>query len=150
VLIAKDTVVSVRIAMHDAQGGELSPPGEVDYLHGHDGLLPALERALEGKGPGESVLLQLEPEDAFGEYDAELLRVEPLERYGDGLQPGMEIEDSFDGDEPRVYRVTDVAGGTAVLDGNHPLAGMALRFSIVILTIRKATEEELKAGVSLP
>jgi FKBP-type peptidyl-prolyl cis-trans isomerase SlyD len=62
----------------------------------------------------------------------------------------MEIEDSFDGDEPRVYRVTDVAGGTAVLDGNHPLAGMALRFSIVILTIRKATEEELKAGVSLP
>ncbi|MGQ0653480.1 MAG: FKBP-type peptidyl-prolyl cis-trans isomerase [Betaproteobacteria bacterium] len=140
----------MRIDMHDAQGVELSPPTEVDYLHGHDGLLPALERALEGKGPGESLVLQLEPEDAFGEYDAELLRVEPLERYGEGLRPGMEIEDSFDGDEPRVYRVTDIAGGTAVLDANHPLAGMALRFSVVILTVRSATAEELKAGVSLP
>jgi len=136
--------------MNDAQGVELAPPTEVDYLHGHDGLLPALERALEGKGPGESLMLQLEPDDAFGEYDASLLRVEPLERYGDGLQPGMEIEDSFDGDAPRVYRVTDVAGGTAVLDANHPLAGMALRFSVVILTVRSATEEELQAGVSLP
>jgi FKBP-type peptidyl-prolyl cis-trans isomerase SlyD len=136
--------------MHDAQGAELSPPAEVDYLHGHDGLLPALERVLEGKGPGESVLVQLEPEDAFGEYDAELLRVEPLERYGDGLQAGMEVEDSFEGDEPRVYRVTDIAGGTAVLDANHPLAGVALRFSVVIITVRSATAEELKAGVSLP
>ena len=135
--------------MNDAQGVELAAPTEVDYLHGHDGLLPALERALEGKGPGESVVLQLEPEDAFGEYDAELLRVEPLERYGDGLQAGMEVEDSFDGDEPRMWRVTDIAGGTAVLDANHPLAGMALRFSVVILTVRSATAEELKAGVSL-
>ncbi|MGQ0652670.1 MAG: FKBP-type peptidyl-prolyl cis-trans isomerase, partial [Betaproteobacteria bacterium] len=102
------------------------------------------------KGPGESLVLQLEPEDAFGEYDAELLRVEPLERYGEGLQAGMEVEDSFDGDEPRMWRVTDIAGGTAVLDANHPLAGMALRFSVVILTVRFATAEELKAGVSLP
>jgi len=136
--------------MHDAQGAELSAPAEVDYLHGHDGLLPALERVLEGKGAGESVLVQLEPEDAFGEYDAELLRVEPLERYGEGLQTGMEIEDSFEGGEPRVYRVTDIAGGTAVLDANHPLAGIALRFSVVIITVRSATAEELKAGVSLP
>jgi FKBP-type peptidyl-prolyl cis-trans isomerase SlyD len=150
VLVGPDTVVSVRIGMHDAQGVELSAPTEVDYLHGHDGLLPALERALEGKGAGESVLLQLEPEDAFGDYDAELLRVEPLERYGEALQAGMEVEDSFDGDEPRIYRVTDVAGGTAVLDANHPFAGMALRFSVVILTVRKATSEELEAGVSLP
>jgi len=150
VLVTKDTVASVRIGMHDAQGTELSPPAEVDYLHGYDGMLPALERALEGKGPGESVLVQLEPEDAFGDYDAELLRVEPLERYGDGLTVGMEIEDSFDGDEPRMYRVTDIAGGTAVLDANHPLAGMALRFSVVILTVRSATAEELEAGVSLP
>jgi FKBP-type peptidyl-prolyl cis-trans isomerase SlyD len=149
-LVGKDRVVSVRIGMNDAQGVELAAPTEVDYLHGHDGLLPALERVLEGRGAGESVLVQLEPDDAFGEYDAALIRVEPLERYGDGLQLGMEVEDSFDGDEPRVYRVTDIAGGTAVLDANHPLAGMALRFSVVILTVRSASVDELKAGVSLP
>jgi FKBP-type peptidyl-prolyl cis-trans isomerase SlyD len=143
-------VVSVRIGMSDAQGAEVAAPAEVDYLHGYDGLLPALELALEGKGPGESVLLQLEPDDAFGEYDPSLLRVEPLERYGEGLQLGMEVEDSFDGDEPRLYRVTDIAGATAVLDANHPLAGMALRFSVVILTVRRARAEELSAGVSLP
>ena len=61
----------------------------------------------------------------------------------------MEIEDKLDGDDrPRLYRVTDVAGGSAVLDANHPLAGMALRFSVVILTIRRATPEDLGSGVS--
>jgi FKBP-type peptidyl-prolyl cis-trans isomerase SlyD len=129
--------------MSDAQGAALSAPGEIDYLHGRGQILPALERLLEGKGPGESIRVQLEPEDAFGDYDAELLRVEPAERYGDGLTIGMEVEE-----DSTLYRVTDIADGRAVLDGNHPLAGMALRFSIVILTIRQATPEELSGGVS--
>jgi FKBP-type peptidyl-prolyl cis-trans isomerase SlyD len=125
---------------------ELQPPSDLSYLHGGYGeLLAALERALEGKGPGESVRLQLEPEDAFGEYDADLVRLEPAERYGEGLEVGMEVEE-----ESRFYTVTDIAGGRVVLDGNHPLAGMALRFSIEIVTVRNASAEEIKRGVSLP
>ena len=89
--------------------------------------------------------VQLEPEDAFGEYDADLLRVEPAERYGEGLAVGMEVEE-----DSRFYTVTDVAAGKAVLDGNHPLAGMALRFSIEIVTVRSAKAEEISRGVSLP
>jgi FKBP-type peptidyl-prolyl cis-trans isomerase SlyD len=132
--------------MHDAQGAQLSAPAELSYLHGGYGqLFDALEKALEGRGPGEALRVQLEPEQAFGEYDAELLRVEPLERYGEGVAVGMEIEE-----DARLYTVTDVADGKVVLDANHPLAGMALRFSCVILSIRQATEEELKRGVSLP
>jgi FKBP-type peptidyl-prolyl cis-trans isomerase SlyD len=139
-------VVSLRVEMRDAQDAVLSGPSEITYLHGGYGQLPAaLERALEGRGAGESVRLQLEPEQAFGEYDAELLRVEPLERYGEGLAVGMEVEEG-----ERIYTVTDIEGGKAVLDANHPLAGMALRFSCVILTVRTATEEELRRGVSLP
>jgi len=116
------------------------------YLHGGYGqMFAALERALEGKSPGESLLVQLEPEDAFGEYDAELLRVEPAERYGEGVAVGMEVEE-----EAQLYTVTDVAEGKVVLDANHPLAGMALRFSCVILSIRPASEEEQRRGVSLP
>jgi FKBP-type peptidyl-prolyl cis-trans isomerase SlyD len=91
------------------------------------------------------VQLQLEPEDAFGDYDADLVRLEPAERYGEGLQVGMEVEE-----DSRFYTVTDIAGGKAVLDGNHPLAGMALRFSIEIVTVRIATAEEINRGVSLP
>ena len=134
------------MVLHDAQGVELSAPAELTYLHGGYGqMLDALERALEGKGAGESVLVPLEPEQAFGEYDAELLRVEPLTRYGEGVTIGMQIEE-----DDQLYNVTDVAADKVVLDANHPLAGMALRFSLVILTVRAATEEEERHGVSLP
>jgi FKBP-type peptidyl-prolyl cis-trans isomerase SlyD len=139
-------VVSLRLEMHDAQGAKLKAASDHTYLHGGYGeMLPALERALEGKGAGESVVLQLEPEDAFGEYDADLLRVEPAERYGKGIAAGMEVEENS-----RFYTVTDVADGKVVLDGNHPLAGMALRFSCEILTVRSAKAEEISRGVSLP
>jgi FKBP-type peptidyl-prolyl cis-trans isomerase SlyD len=132
--------------MHDAQGAPLSAPSELTYLHGGLGqLLPALESALEGKSAGESVRLQLEPEQAFGEYDAALVRVEPVERYGEGIAAGMEIEEAGE-----LYTVTDVAEGKAVLDANHPLAGMAVRFELVILTVREASKDELRSGVSLP
>ncbi len=145
-VVARDTVVTLRSELHDAQGAQLSAPSELSYLHGgYGGLLPALERALEGKGPGESVLLQLEPEQAFGDYDADLVRVEPAERYGEGIAVGMEVEE-----EDRLYIVTDVAEGKVVLDGNHPLAGMALRFSLQILAVRAASPEEIARGVSLP
>jgi FKBP-type peptidyl-prolyl cis-trans isomerase SlyD len=132
--------------MHDAQGVELSPAAETSYLHGgYGGLLPGLERAVEGKAPGETVSVQLEPEDAFGEYDADLLRLEPAERYGEGIAAGMEVEE-----DGSMYLVTDVAGGKVVLDGNHPLAGMALRFVLEVLAVRAAKPEEISRGVSLP
>ena len=124
----------------------MQPRSDLTYLHGGYGeLLDALERALDGKAPGEAVELQLEPEQAFGEYDAELLRVEPAARYGDGIAIGMEVEENA-----RFYTVTDVGGGKVVLDANHPLAGMALRFSLEIVTVRGASPEEIGRGVSLP
>jgi FKBP-type peptidyl-prolyl cis-trans isomerase SlyD len=130
--------------MHDAQNVPLVAPAELSYVHGGYGqLFDKLEEALEGRQAGERLQVQLEPEDAFGEYDAQLMRVEKLERYGQGLTVGMEIEE-----DERIYRVTDIAGGSAVLDANHPLAGMALRFSVVILAVRAATREEVDRAVS--
>jgi FKBP-type peptidyl-prolyl cis-trans isomerase SlyD len=132
------------VELSDAQNTPLTAPTDVSYVHGGYGQLFAkLEQALEGRQAGDSVQVQLEPEDAFGEYDAELLRVEQAERYGDGLTVGMEIEE-----DDEIYRVTEVAGGAAVLDANHPLAGVALRFSVVILAVRAASEEELSRAVS--
>jgi FKBP-type peptidyl-prolyl cis-trans isomerase SlyD len=138
--------VTLRVGMQDAQDVELSVPAELSYLHGgYGGLLPALERAIEGNAPGQTVHVQLEPEEAFGEYDADLVRLEPAERYGDGIAVGMTVEE-----EARIYTVTEVAAGKVVLDGNHPLAGMALRFSLEILRVRTAKPEEISRGVSLP
>jgi FKBP-type peptidyl-prolyl cis-trans isomerase SlyD len=145
--ISKDTVVRVEVEMYDAQGALLDAPNApLTYLHGGYGdLLHGLEQALEGKHAGEAVRLQLEPEQAFGEYDPELLRVEPVSRYGDGLAVGMEVEE-----DSNLYTVTDIAGGKVVLDANHPLAGMALRFSLKVISVRKAEPEEIARGVSLP
>jgi FKBP-type peptidyl-prolyl cis-trans isomerase SlyD len=145
--IAQDTVVSLQVEMHDAQGAVLHAPAEpMTYLHGgHGGMLEALEAALAGKAAGDELRLQLEPEHAFGDYDAQLVRVEPVGRYGEGLAVGMEVEEAGN-----FYTVTDIAGGKAVLDGNHPLAGMALRFYLKVVAVRPARPEEISRGVSLP
>ncbi len=92
------------------------------------------------------VRVHLEPPQAFGDYDPDLLRVEPLSRYGEGLDLGMEVEDAFDDGEPRLYTVTDIADDKVVLDANHPLAGMALNFSCRVLAVRAASPDEIESG----
>lgn len=147
--VAPDTVVSIEIVMHDAQGALIhSSENPMSYLHGgYGGVFEGIERAIEGRPAGETVRLQLEPDEAFGDYDADLVRVEPRDRYGEGLEVGMEIEDTFDDEEePRIYVVTDLAEDKVVLDGNHPLAGIALRFTCKVLALRNATEEEIERG----
>ena len=135
----------MKVELHDAQNAPLVAPAELSYVHGYGQLFPKLEQALEGRRAGDSLQVQLEPEDAFGEYDAGLVRLEKAARYGEGVTVGMEVEE-----DRRLYRVTDVAAGSVVLDGNHPLAGIALRFSVVILSVRPATAEELSSAVSSP
>lgn len=137
--------MALKVELHDAQNVPLVAPAELSYVHGYGQLFPKLEQALEGRRAGESFQVQLEPEDAFGEYDAELVRLEKAARYGEGVTIGMEVEE-----DQRLYRITDVAAGSVVLDGNHPLAGIALRFSVVILSVRPATQEELGSAVSSP
>ena len=120
----------------------------IRYLHGGYGeILPALERALEGKGPGEKLALRLEPEDAFGEYDDALLRVEPRGGFPAALEAGMQFEGVPGGAHDGViYTVTDIAGDKVVLDGNHPLAGIAIEFRATVREVRGATADEIEAG----
>lgn len=146
--VGRNTVVTLEVDLRDAQGEPLQEEGgRVTYLHGgYGGVLDAIENALEGKASGDSVFLKLEPEDAFGDYDAELLSVEPRNRYGEGLELGMRIEDDLDGEGTRLYTVTDLAEDKVVLDGNHPLAGMGLQVSCKVLAVREASDEEKKLG----
>ena len=149
--VAPGMVVSLDIVMHDAQGELIhSSDAPLEYLHGgYGGIFEGIERAVEGRQVGDTVLIQLEPDEAIGDYDAELVRVEPRSRYGDGLEVGMEVEDALDEDDgPRMYVVTDLAADKVVLDGNHPLAGIALRFTCKVLAVREASDAEIERGAA--
>src|SRR5574339_568152 len=94
--IEAGTVVTLSYELRDSDGELLDEEGAtVAYLHGgFGGIFPKVEAALEGHGPGHEVALSLDPEDAFGDYDPHLLRVEPREAFPDVLQEGMRFERS--------------------------------------------------------
>ena len=156
--IEKNTVVSLRYKLTDAQNNIIEEPDSpMVYLHGgYEGTFPKIENLLDGQDIGYEASIQLEPSEAFGEYDPELLKIEPRARFPEPLEVGMQFEgvpdaeeegedDAGDLDEePLIYTVTDVADSQVVLDGNHPLAGMALRFWVQVENIRPATDEEIE------
>lgn len=139
--------VTVRYRLFDSQNEPIEEgEREWTYLHGGYGaIFPKIEAALEGRSVGYTTSLYLEPEDTFGDYDASLLRVEPRDRFPPQLEAGMTF-DSVPGEAPdgELYTVTDFTDDAVVLDGNHPLAGMALRFELEIDDLRLATEEEIE------
>ena len=93
--------------------------------------------------------VHLQPAEAFGEYDADLVRIESIDAFNEPVEIGMQLEQTENGND-LVFTVTDVAEGKAVLDGNHPLAGMVLVFEGTVLSVRPASEREIKAGKSMP
>ena len=147
--IAKDTVVTLNYQVTDPDGNIIddgkNPPV---YLHGgYDGIFSRIEEALHGKNAGENLVVKLQPEDAFGDYDAELVRIEPLELFPENIKVGMQFERAAeDGDDEMVYTITDIEGDKVVVDGNHPLAGTALVFNCTVADVRAATAEELEHG----
>lgn len=144
--IEPDVWVTVRYRLYDSQGEALEEgEREWTYLHGGYGaVFPKIEAALAGREVGYTASLYLEPEDTFGDYDAQRLRVVPRDRFPGTLEPGMTFE-SVPGEAPdgELYTVTDLTDDAVVLDGNHPLAGMALRFDLEVEDVRLATEEEV-------
>lgn len=148
--IDRDTVVTLACELRDADGTLLEEEGTLlAYLHGgYGGIFPKVEQALHGREAGHEINVTLEPEDAFGDYDAELLRVEPRARFPETLEVGMRFE-GVPGErenEARIYTVTDVAADAVVVDGNHPLAGERLWFKGTVREVRRASEEELEHG----
>jgi FKBP-type peptidyl-prolyl cis-trans isomerase SlyD len=149
VKVDRGTVVTLAYELKDCDGVPLDQPGaEMAYLHGYGGIFPKVEEALQGKRIGHETSLTLDPEDAFGEYDAELMRVEERARFPDTLEVGMRFE-GVPGDreeDARIYTVTDITADKVVVDGNHPLAGERLWFKCKVKGVRAATEEEIAHG----
>lgn len=145
--IDDDSLVSIEVSMYDAQGELLEKTNApLTYLHGHSDIFGRIEDELRGKEAGDELSLQLEPEDAFGDYDPELVTLVPVEDLGEGVTAGMQVEGVTIGATQAVYTITDIAEGMAVLDGNHALAGFALHFKIKVIDVREASEEEIAAA----
>lgn len=147
--IDRDTVVSLNYVLYDADGNIIEKTDEpVEYLHGgYQNIFVLVERALEGKSVGEMCRVKLLPEDAFGDYDAQLVHVEPRDKFPPDLAVGMQFRgDASESGETLVYTVTDVAEDKVVVDGNHPLAGQTLNFECTVTAVRAATGEEIEHG----
>ena len=146
--IEKNTVVTLSYRLTDAQGEFIEETEEpLVYLHGgYDGIFPRVEEALEGKEAGFKSTFHLEPEDAFGDYDADQVRVEPRTKFPEPLEIGMRFEGvpEDDDDDIEILTVTDLTDDTVVLDANHPLAGVSLRLAVEVLDVRAGTDEEIE------
>ncbi|MCB1897437.1 MAG: peptidylprolyl isomerase [Rhodocyclaceae bacterium] len=147
--IAKNTVVTLNYTVRDPDGNMIDDGHHpLVYLHGgYDGIFPKLEETLHGRNAGEQLQVKLQPDDAFGEYDEELVLVEDQSLFPENIEVGMSFERvTEDGEEEIIYRITDIAEGKVVVDGNHPLAGVALMFDITVAEVRQASAEEISHG----
>lgn len=147
--IKKDTVVSLTYKMFDSDGEMLDESQEpLVYLHGgYDGIFPLVEEALQDKTVGDSIDVAMESELAFGDRDESLIREEDLGDFPADITIGMmfEADDEETGDV-MVFTVADIADGKVTLDGNHPLAGLDLRFVATVEDVRAATKDEMEHG----
>jgi FKBP-type peptidyl-prolyl cis-trans isomerase SlyD len=149
--IAKNAVVSLTYQLADADGTVIEKAGDpISYLHGgYDGIFPTVEEALEGKKIGDTFSVSMEPDDAFGEYEHELVRAEPRDMFPKEVAVGMQFEGGAEGDDDEdfmLYTVTEVTADEVTVDGNHPLAGKSLVFSGTVTGVRAASAEELTHG----
>jgi FKBP-type peptidyl-prolyl cis-trans isomerase SlyD len=143
--IEKNTAVTLRFKVSDAQGKLIEESSDpMVYLHGGYGnTLPKIEEALEGQEPGFQTTLALQAEGVFGLRDESLLRTIPRSQFPPGVKVGGQLEGRGSDGREQIFNVSKIKGDIVLLDGNHPLAGKALRFTLKVLDVRAASEEEL-------
>ncbi len=147
--IKANTVVSLNYSMFNMEGQLIDQNREpIVYLHGdYDNILPAVEASLEGKQAGDKVSVLLQPEDGFGDVIPEFVREEDISAFPPDIEVGMMFETRDpETEETMQFRILSIDAGVVKLDGNHPLAGMTIRFDTEVLEVRAATDEEVVHG----
>lgn len=152
--ISEDLVATLSWRMTDSQGELIdeNPEGD-DFYVGGDDLLPRMAERLIGQTTGDKGDVYLQPEDAFGDYDAQLLRLEDRALFPQDVEEGMMFEELPEGcapaEEDVFYTVTEIHPDKVLLDGNHPLAGLALRIEYTVLDVREPDPDEREAQSAL-
>jgi FKBP-type peptidyl-prolyl cis-trans isomerase SlyD len=146
--ITQNHVVTLKYHVSDKEGQVIDAGAQpIVYLHGRQtDIFPKLEQALEGKTVGDEVELTLEPEDAFGHYDENMTRVESLDVLPPGCEVGTEIQGNSEDGHQAIFVVVKIENGLALIDANHPLAGVSIVFKCSVLSVRPASAEELDHG----
>ena len=149
--ISKDKVVSIDYTLTNPQGEVLDssqgrPP--LAYLQGQGNIIAGLERELEGKRVGDQMQITIQPADAYGERDENLVQPVPRDAFKgvDNIQPGMQFQAQAPNGQQAIVRVIEVSDTEVKVDANHPLAGVALTFDVTVREVRDATEEEKSHG----
>ena len=149
--IAEQSVVSIHYTLTNGAGETLDTSDGREplvYLHGAQNIIPGLENELTGKSVGDSFDVTIQPEEAYGTVNPELVQTVPHSAFEgvEKVEPGMQFQARGDDGETQVITVTEVADSGVTVDGNHPLAGQVLNFSVRVDEIREATEEEIEHG----
>ena len=141
--ITQDTAVTLTYQVTNPQGQPVDK-GQLSYLHGgYENIFPKVEAALEGQTVGFATTLDLSADDAFGAHDAELVRTIPKSEFQPGVKVGGRLQGVGKDGQAQVFNVVKIKGAEVHLDGNHPLAGQALRFSCKVTGVRAASAEEV-------
>jgi FKBP-type peptidyl-prolyl cis-trans isomerase SlyD len=146
--IDKDTAVTLRYKVADTQGKLLQESKEpMVYLHGGYGnTFPKIEEALLGREPGYQTTIELQPPDAFGLRDEGLVQTIPKTEFPPGVKVGGQLQAQGEDGHAQVFTVIKIKGDKVMLDGNHPMAGKALRFTVSVVEVRPASAEEIAHG----
>ena len=147
--IEKDAVVGINYRLTVADGSEVDSTADREpmlYLHGHENIIPGLEKELEGHEVGDDLDVRIGPEQGYGVHDPE--RVVRIDREKLGFEPeiGAVVSARLPDGREQHLMIAEVEGDAVTLDGNHPLAGQNLRFEVSVASIREATEEEIANG----
>lgn len=147
--ISADHVVSIHYKLFDEDGNELDASfadTPLHYLHGHDQIVPGLERALDGKSEGDAASVTVPPEEGFGVRDDERLVEVPRSQFDFEPEIGQAVEAQMPSGQAVHLVITGVTDDAVTLDGNHPLADRTLTFEVTVAGVRQATEEEINQG----
>jgi FKBP-type peptidyl-prolyl cis-trans isomerase SlyD len=148
--VAKNTVVSIDYTLTNDAGDVLdtSQGGQpLVYLHGNGGLIPGMERGLEGRAIGDAFNLKVAPGEGYGEKREELIQPVPRKMFSGAtdIKPGMQFQAKTE-QGPQVVTVVAVDDENITIDANHPLAGQTLNFDVKVVDVRVATPEEVQHG----
>ena len=148
--IAQNKVVTIAYTLTDNEGSIIDRATDQEpfgFIQGIGNIIPGLEKALEGKSAGDSLAVNILPAEAYGEHNEALTQVVPKNMFQgvEDIQAGMQFQ-AQTGQGMSIVTVTNVEGDNVTIDGNHPLAGVALNFDVEVLEVRDATEEELDHG----
>ena len=149
--ISDKNVVSIHFSLTNDEGEVIDSSEGNDplvYMHGTNSLIAGLERELSGKTAGDKIQVSIQPEDAYGQINPDLIQVVPRSAFQgvDEIKPGMQFEAKNPEGHSQLIIIEDVTDTEVKVNGNHPLAGQVLHFDVTVEEVREATEEELNHG----